>query len=423
MSTEKNIGIIGGTIWGNRGAESMLVTTIHQVREYFPEANFFVYSYYPAKDRILVSDPQIQILDGRPLQLGLLHLPLSVIYALLRRLPGFRNIKIPNPGLEKLKRCSVLLDIGGITFTDGRELFLLYNVCSILPAMVLEIPVIKLAQALGPFKNPVNRLFSKLLLPGCKHIFARGESTAKHLIELGLSDSQWTLSSDIAFLFNEEASLSDENPQKTSITIDRINAYVAANYPMVAISPSSLVFKKCQSQDIDYIGAIINVLRSAPKDTRFILLPNATRESVESTRNNDIIVIQKILQRLGKLNDASIQDMVIPIDFDLNTAGIREILKFVDINITSRFHSMIASLSLGLPTIVLGWSHKYQEILAEFECQDYVLDYRDIDEDLCGILNTLLDDSDRVRKKIRNHLKDIQEKSKLQFEYIHKVLS
>ena len=39
---------------------------------------------------------------------------------------------------------------------------------------------------------------------------------------------------------------------------------------------------------------------------------------------------------------------------------------------------MIASLSIGVPTIVCGWSHKYFEVLKEFGLEQYVFDYRDI---------------------------------------------
>ena len=53
MAKEPVISIIGGTIWGNRGAESMLVTVIGQLRASFPNARFNVFSYYPAKDREL----------------------------------------------------------------------------------------------------------------------------------------------------------------------------------------------------------------------------------------------------------------------------------------------------------------------------------------------------------------------------------
>lgn len=45
MAQPKTIGISGATVWGNRGAEAMLVTTVGQVRERYPDARFYLFSY------------------------------------------------------------------------------------------------------------------------------------------------------------------------------------------------------------------------------------------------------------------------------------------------------------------------------------------------------------------------------------------
>ena len=59
-TTGKTIAIVGGTLWGNRGAEAMLVTTIGRIRRRHPDARFMVFSYYPEKDACLCSDSTIE---------------------------------------------------------------------------------------------------------------------------------------------------------------------------------------------------------------------------------------------------------------------------------------------------------------------------------------------------------------------------
>ena len=59
MEVKPRISIIGGTFWGNRGAESMLATTIGMISRAFPDARFVVFSYYPEKDRQLVRDNRV----------------------------------------------------------------------------------------------------------------------------------------------------------------------------------------------------------------------------------------------------------------------------------------------------------------------------------------------------------------------------
>jgi colanic acid/amylovoran biosynthesis protein len=43
-----------------------------------------------------------------------------------------------------------LIDLAGVSFIDGREKFLPFNILTILPAMLLGVPVVKFAQAMGP---------------------------------------------------------------------------------------------------------------------------------------------------------------------------------------------------------------------------------------------------------------------------------
>jgi polysaccharide pyruvyl transferase WcaK-like protein len=60
---------------------------------------------------------------------------------------------------------------------------------------------------------------------------------------------------------------------------------------------------------------------------------------------------------------------------DVNTASIKELIGMLDVALVSRFHAMVGALSLGVPVTVLGWSHKYEEVMARFGLEALVLDY------------------------------------------------
>ena len=79
-STHPVIGIIGGTIWGNRGAESMLATTIGELREKLPVSEFNVFTYYPQKDSQLVNQNRVNILNASPLSLATIAFPFALLY-------------------------------------------------------------------------------------------------------------------------------------------------------------------------------------------------------------------------------------------------------------------------------------------------------------------------------------------------------
>jgi len=156
MADFPKVSIIGGTFWGNRGAESMLTTTIGVIRQNLPNARFVVFSYYPKKDRSLVKDDRISILSAKPISLLFRHFFPAFFAAFLHKI----KVDIPKNKFfniaKALSTSDLLLDIGGITFSDGREKFLPFNILTIWPAMILNVPVIKMAQAVGPFKHPIN---------------------------------------------------------------------------------------------------------------------------------------------------------------------------------------------------------------------------------------------------------------------------
>ena len=71
--TGKQYAIMGGSVWGNRGAEAMLMTVIAEIRKFEPEAIFNVFTIYPEKDRVLVQDDAIRFMSGAPLAVALNH--------------------------------------------------------------------------------------------------------------------------------------------------------------------------------------------------------------------------------------------------------------------------------------------------------------------------------------------------------------
>ena len=124
MGKNPTVSIIGGTIWGNRGAESMLTTVIGMIREDYPQARFNIFSYYPKTDRALIEDEAITVLSGKPASLVTRHFFGALVGAFLKLF----KIKIPGSSFFKIARAldasDVLIDVGGITFSDGREKFL-----------------------------------------------------------------------------------------------------------------------------------------------------------------------------------------------------------------------------------------------------------------------------------------------------------
>lgn len=412
----KRYAIMGGSIWGNRGAEAMLMTVIAQVRHFDPEAIFNVYTIYPSKDNALLQDEKIRFFSGEPLAVAITHFFFSIVNYPFRKI----GLKIPLPTpVSSLRDSDLLLDIGGITFSDGRTVQLLYNVFTVLPAMLMGVPVIKLSQAMGPFKTFLNKKLAKFFLPRCRKVFSRGKLTNDFVTKLLGTEYSIEQAADIAFLFDLKDSLSHENEDKVAEIKNQINNWKNEGETVISIVPSSLVLKRSTKQGTDYPGKLLNlVLSIKDKPFRFVFLPNGTRAGSESLMNNDIIAINAIREKFQQELSPDDFKRISWVDFDLNTRGVREIIGACDGLIASRFHSMVAGLSLCVPTMVIGWSHKYRETLAEFDMQNYAIDYKNTDLKILKAFIDFVSNLPIIKRQLITNVEKVKASSRKQFEFL-----
>jgi polysaccharide pyruvyl transferase WcaK-like protein len=413
--TSKKIAIIGGSLWGNRGAAAMLETTIAKMREMLPGVEISVFTPYPEKDQSLSIDPTLVFHDSRPL--ALIQYFLMTVWSCLRGFLGL-NTSLKG-GAEALTTPDLLLDIGGITFADGRLKFLPYNILTIWPSLIYQIPVVKLSQAAGSFNNPLLRVVAKYFLSRCEHIFARGEKTWEYLIDLGLKKDRVTLAADIAFSYQSAYCLTRENElavEQLSISLDR---KISTGQKLICISPSILVSKKMGSTKKSYNDLILDIIKKSDyKNETYIFLPNATREGSKKTRNNDLQVIKGLRDQAELELPARIYRKIIWVDYDLSSKGVGEIIQQTDIVIASRFHTMVAALRSFKPTLIVGWGHKYKEVMKRFGQQEFVFNYQLNTKQILDKLNKLLNREDEITAQIKEAFVIERRASSIQFDHI-----
>lgn len=415
----KQYAIMGGSVWGNRGAEAMLMTVIAEVRKADPEAIFNVYTIYPEEDMKLVRDEKVRFLSGKPLSVAVGHFGWSLLAAPFHLL----GIKIPLPkSAATLRGSDFLLDIGGITFSDGRALQLLYNVFTIWPAMLFGVPVIKLSQALGPFKTGLNRRLAGRFLPRCQRVFTRGELTHAFVQALPGMENKIEQAADIAFLYEPGYSLSQENEDEVDRLRSKILNWKSAGEKVICIVPSSLVLKQSLKQGSNYPGKLLNLcLDTVGTPVRYVFLPNGTREGSEKTMNNDILAIEAIREyfRTGLSSEAF--EQIEWVNFDINTRGVRKIIGAADGLVASRFHAMVAGIALCVPTMVIGWSHKYRETLADFGMQNYAIDYKNTDLNILKAYRVFLENLDTIKTQLESRIDTVKDSSAKQFDYLRRM--
>jgi colanic acid/amylovoran biosynthesis protein len=416
MKSDAVVSVIGGTLTGNRGAEAMVCTLVQAIRARCPDSEFHIFSYYPREDRLVLSDSGVEIHSSTPAALVFLHFPFSFLSMIFRIpwIPGIRRL-LPAP-IRALARSKVLIDVSGVSFMDGRTKFIPFNVLCILPALMLGVPVVKAAQGIGPCRTRLNRFASRFILSRCKKVYARGAITHSHINELGLPEGIADLAADLAFLFSPGASLTEENPSYVSGLIKRLSS---SPEKIVGICPSSVVYGKAHALNWDYVSFNAQLMKQMIEmGYRVFLYPNAVRLGAANRfRNNDLEVIKRVLAYYRKSYGES--DLIEAVDRNVNADAILRCTKLCHVTLVSRFHAMILSLSAQIPVLVIGWSHKYQEVLSQFELEDWALDYQSHrDRDFIERATALLGEYDLVKAAISSCLGGVKDQARKQIYYV-----
>lgn len=414
----KQVSIIGATFNGNRGAEAMLSTTIAILSKNNPATLFNVFSYYPTIDKQLVNQCNVRIYSATPLYLVTVLFPLSIVMAILKKLKLTCILRLMPKSVQAMFNARVLLCLAGVSFIDGREKFLPYNILTLLPAILARVPVIKMAQALGPFNYKPNRFLSHIFLERCSQIFARGDLTHQNLLSLfGNDTSTINSADDIAFLFEPRFCIS-QTYTNIHDRLAHIHAMKDMHKPIIGICPSVVI---ANLDTTDYLDNMINLVSALVK-LRYcvVIYPNATRcDDMNKTHNNDLPLIKAMALGLSHFT----KDQIVYFQDSLNAGQIHSIVSVCDTHIVSRFHAMVMALSLKKPLLVIGWSHKYLEVMKRFKQQDMVLDYNASDIDIViKQVNTLTKEQQERQGMIEVHLEQVKHSARSQFNYIEKLL-
>ncbi|HMS23220.1 MAG TPA: polysaccharide pyruvyl transferase family protein [Candidatus Saccharibacteria bacterium] len=392
--------VIGGSaaFYGNKGAAAMLEASVQSITAKDQKAEFTLFSLYPEKDRKQNTYKNLSVLSTKPVYLALVVNPLALLHKILIPL---RPVIRKNNHIKALYDCDVYLDEPGISFVDGREKFLIFNVASILPPILMNKKIVKCAQAMGPFNNPINRFFSKLLLPRITHIMARGSQTKKYLQVLNLTNV--TPASDYAFLL--KISEQEKKVAQKILTKAKLSPSLNKNY--LVICPSRVVEKKCDKLGVDYAGVIADFLNAKNlENQKFIIMAHAAREGSEKPHNNDLPLCKKIFELVDDKNKTVFFNQ------EISAQAQRYIISTVSACLVSRFHAMIASLSVGVPVGVIGWSHKYKEILSQFGLEKYAIDLKNLNEKSLGkIYEMTKKDNEKIKSSIKNNIESVKNES------------
>lgn len=317
--------LIIGASKKNDGAYMMYKTTSELIKKYFPDKRIITNPITRDEtcENNIKSDPNIYYREIK----NLLN-PFGAKTTLLR---------------EEMERIFLVIDISGYVLRGNLDIkYNLRYLFKLLLFIMKDIPVILMPQTIGPFDPGVfewkiikiiNKIYSRKL----SRVFLREKQSAKYAKEIGLKCNK--IYSDIVFRNKELKSIQCRNTEDYVLLIPSVKAMINAGLKKyIEMIESACAILKENNLDV-------KIITSADEDLELaVLLSHITGKEICSN-----IHLGKKLELIGSS-------------------------QFI---ITSRYHPAVFSLSLGTPVIIIGWSHKYKELMKLFKQEGYYINSSD----------------------------------------------
>ena len=405
MPQPVRIAIIGAALSANKGAAAMVESVMARLPTEMGACHFDVLTTYPEADASRVPEGVDAAVVGlQPLRLVLVEFPIACLAFVMRkiRLPLFW---VRTRGCRTMLDSTVVVDVAGISFADGRGFaIVVYNALMTGVPLLLGVPVVKAAQALGPFQTTPNKWLAPLVLRRVTTVCARGARTRDHLDSLGGVNAVDV--ADLAFSLDEAAGLSD--------AVSSVIGSIDANF--IVVMPSAVVRGIFESTGGDYVAAMASLITEIRSKTgrSVVIAPHSYRAGLPEGRMNDGPVCREVA------NACAAESQVLGLDFDLTAGELRHLVALSSVLVTSRFHAMISGLATSTPTVVVGWSHKYREVLDDFGLSSLGLDSSALNQpsEIADIVGRVLSTRDELSQQISAALPAVKVRSLRNFSAI-----
>ena len=263
------------------------------------------------------------------------------------------------------------------------------------------IPYVFLPQAWGPFENPILKGHVAAMCRDAAVVYSRDDSSTEHLQPL-LAEGSVKLKQapDIVFLLPD--------PPVEYVEEVRSRCGIRAGRPVVVISPNMRVFEKTAkaSGSNPYVRLLVSLVRHmiAAHDAFVLIHPNEVFPAGRQGCDDRFVC---------GLVEAAVHDPASCKALDQRTSPMetKALLAGADMVIASRFHSLVFALGAGVPSVALGWSHKYVELMRDCGLEDNVIDWgSDVAfEDVRDLVDRNWDARTDNRAKLQKALPKIRE--------------
>lgn len=346
--------ISGGELF-NKGAQSMTLSVVSEVRKRFPEAEISLLSAPDARrSEQELGQYKFNVLPW-DLRMKLRKLPLAGLV--------FKN-KYFSEGQEKamwqaVQEADLAIDVSGFCLSSqfGKARIIDY-LTNLYFFKKFQIKTLLFPQSFGPFNfqgafaGILKRYIRKLMTYPTK-VYVRESDGKKHLADMGLVQNV-TQALDTVL---QTSKLENE------LVFNQLNASAVPEIAdnAVCIVPNQKVYVKNEGNSLADIYRRLIETGLAGGKTIYLL-----RHSFE-----DLKIVRDLKAMFAD------EPRVIALEDDFNALQLTQIIDQMDFLIASRYHAVVHAYKCKKPCLVLGWAVKYIELTGHFEQSQYCFDVRD----------------------------------------------
>lgn len=240
--------------------------------------------------------------------------------------------------------------------------------------------IILMPQAFGPFSDPGLVRVMKVIISYSDIIFVRDQISLKYLEDLDANNKKFIPAPDF-----------------TNLIKGTVPAYFDSAVCEVAIVVNSKMIETKTGEEgrayLDLLHRLIIIIRNLGYKPYFLIHEEKRDSRVADMINNTLAKPLPVIRE----------------DDPLHVKGMIGKSKAV---INSRFHSLVSSLSQGIPCLATGWSHKYELLLKDYNYEEGMLDvYCDNDLLLQKVTSVLAASKYRIIDKLEYGIATQKERS------------
>ena len=372
--------IFTGTNFEGQGSAAMLICSSKTLKRFIANTEFVVASKHPKFD------------SQRGIQYGLRFFSSYYSRYDVKVLSSFLHM------LGELVNADFVVDLSGFSFTDLFGRFHTIGVSlNVLLCKLLGKRIVLFSQAMGPFNSRMNRLLARLFLPRADLIVVRGETTRDYLHGIGIRNQ--------VYIYADSAFLLEPAPSKRVHQILQKEGIKRKDSGklLIGLSVNTRIYERSDTKESEncYLRLIVQLIDHLTErlNAEVVLIPY----EISPSGYDDRLIARKIYKIARNKHRIKL------IENEYAPQEVKGVIGTFDLFIGSRFHSIIASTSMLIPTIAIAWSHKYYETMKTLGQEKYVCHFKATS---FRQLAHLAEDALSRKEEIREQLKIRVEKAK-----------